>query len=150
MMSFRFTERRQKDVQLAIIRDLFMDHQEDQPAKTVLSNAIAVFEATPVAGDLDKLIADTDRWYRRQTRWLSVFFVALAAFEFAWGFVDYRHEGRILSMLGPWAFGLCLLFYCVALQGMWKQQRRYHTSLKWLDDMQLELSSVPPSLTAVN
>lgn len=149
MLSYRFSNQTQKDVQLTILRDLLKDHADDQLAKTVLSNSIAAFEATMVSGDLDALIERTNSWYRRTTRLLSVFFVALGLAEMVFAWIQWR-EGGIIRGLGPLFFGVVALSYCAALQGMWRIQRNYHTQLKRLEDMQLELPSTPVRLQRVS
>jgi hypothetical protein len=143
MMAFRFSDTRQKEAQLAILRDLLVEHQEDQLAKTVLSNSIGLASATMVAGELDEMIATSNRWYRRNTRIISMFFVALAIFELAFGWLEWRHRGSLWGMLGPSFFAVGLLTYCWALQGMWRIQMRYHDTLKMLEDMQLVLPATP-------
>lgn len=145
MLSYRFANEEQKRVNLAILRDLLLDNKNDQPAKTALSNAIIMAEATMVSGALDEMIEKTNRWYRRSTRWLSVFFVALAMAEF--GFAAL--QGFSFGALGQIFFGVALLTYCWALQGMWRIQRAYHDTLKRLETMQLEMPPVPTSLTVV-
>lgn len=141
MFSYRFTNPQQKAANLAILRDLLVDHADDQPAKTALSNAITMAEETTVTGDLDSMIARTNKLQVRWTIGLSVFFILFAAVQFVWGYSLGGWYG-----IGNYAMGAATLVYGVALWGMWRIQQRYYTTLKWLESMQLELPTIPGSL----
>lgn len=143
MLHYRFANEAQKEVHLATLRDLFVENHDDQVARTALTNAIAMAEATLVTGELDEMIAKTNRMHRRTIIVSSVFFGLLAAFEFGFGFMIGG-----FAQLGYYAMGAAILFYVVAMWAIYRIQLRYYTTLKWLEGVQLELPQVPRSLAA--
>lgn len=150
MIGFRFSSQRQKDVQLSILSDLLQEHSDDQLAKTALSNSIALSSVTMVSGTLDEMMVENERWYSRNTRLVSVFFIIVAVSEFAFAYFDWRHSHRLSELLGYSAFGVCILVYCAMLQSVWRVLRSYHEQLKRLEDMQLELPPTPLSLVSAH
>jgi hypothetical protein len=136
MLSYRFSNRTQKEVHLATLRDLMVEHHEDQIAKTTLSNAIAMAEGTMVTGQLDDMIARTNRMHRNGNITLSVFFVLLALLELAF---SYEFSRSWIQAIPTIAFAVSILTYVACLWALFHIQRRYYTSLKWLEDHQLEL-----------
>jgi hypothetical protein len=128
----------QKDATLAILGDLLQDHREDQLARTSLSNAIALAEATMVTGELDAMIQRTNKMWWRSAVAFSVFFVAFAAAQFWFGYTT--------GSLAYYVFGLATAFYAFALFAYYRITWHYHTQLKWLASLQLVLPTIPGSL----
>jgi hypothetical protein len=144
MMSFRFRNEEQKRANLAILRDLLVDNKDDQPAKTSLSNAIAMAEATLVTGELDKMIERTNRMHWRSTIGMSVFFIVLGFAELAWA---YLFPATALPTI---IFALCIWFYAYGLHVQYRLQQQYHTTLRWLDGQAFDLPAIPVSLIRVH
>lgn len=141
MLSLRFQNEAQKEVQLATLRHLFVEHHGDQVARTCLTNAIAMAEATMVTGQLDDMIAKTNRMQRNGGRIIICVFALVAASQLALGY--YLSWPNYISAFAT-------LIYAGSLMVHWHIQKRYYTSLKWLESLQLELPPVPTSLKAVN
>lgn len=133
MNVFRFSNPAQKEVHLATLTHLMLENHDDQIAKTALSNAVLLSEGTLVTGELDDMIRKTSRMHWWSTIGVSVFFTPLAAFQLWMGY--YVSWANYCSAFAT-------LVYMGCLWALYRIQGRYYSSLKMLEDHQLEL---PPT-----